>query len=234
MYRDWAIKCCVPMHKQTILQFIEALVIMIAPICPHWSDSMYCRLKKNNDISVCQQLWPTSVPYDKLSRKQYLFFREFLKNARQASIKAKVAGGKGLVVYLASKFEEKRTLLLQFMASQCDAEGLFPDDFLKTMKDYIESNEDLKVDTKRLMMFGAFMRDEAKERGVDALAGVSPFDQQAILNENKDYIIKTLDLVDLELVYVDAMATDGSAAEKKMMETAVPGKPAFHFKSSTA
>ena len=31
------------------------------------------------------------------------------------------------------------------------------------------------------MQFGAFMRDEAKDRGLDALALESPFDQLAIL-----------------------------------------------------
>ena len=40
---------------------------------------------------------------------------------------------------------------------------------------------EFKKDTKILMQFGAFMRDEAKDRGLDALALESPFDQLAIL-----------------------------------------------------
>lgn len=43
------------------------------------------------------------------------------------------------------------------------------------------SQESLKANTKGLMQFAAFMRDEAGERGVDALATVLPINQKAIL-----------------------------------------------------
>ena len=49
------------------------------------------------------------------------------------------------------------------------------------MKAYMESEEDLKPSMKLLMQFGSFMRDEAKDRGVDALATELPFDQRAII-----------------------------------------------------
>ena len=49
------------------------------------------------------------------------------------------------------------------------------------MMEFLEGNEVLKKDTKVLMQFGAFMRDEAKERGPDALATVIAFNQRAIL-----------------------------------------------------
>lgn len=188
MYRDWAIKCSIPMHKTTILSFIEALVIMISPICPHWADSMWSRLRNNTEESVCTQLWPSYTPFDKLVRKQYVFLRDFLKNARQAAIKAKITGKKSLVVYLASTFEAKKIALLKYLQSVCDATGTFSEDFPKLMKEHLESNEELKKDTKTLMQFGAFMRDEAKDRGIDALAEVSPFDQKAILTVRVDYL----------------------------------------------
>ena len=131
--------------------------------------------------SVCTSPWPSFDAYDKLVRKQYIFFRDFLKNARQAAIKSKVHGPKSVIVYLASTFEEKRIVLLRWMQKICDADGSFPDDLLKRMKDFVEGDNDLKKDTKLLMQFGAFMRDEARDRGLDALAEVAPFDQMAIL-----------------------------------------------------
>lgn len=132
--------------------------------------------------SVCHTSWPAFTPFDKLVRKQYVFFRDFLKNARQAAIKSKVNGPKSVIVYLANTFEEKKIVLLRWMATICDKDGGFPEDLLKRMKDFVEGDGDLKKDTKLLMQFGAFMRDEAKERGIDALAEVAPFDQMAILN----------------------------------------------------
>ena len=174
------------------MRFIYALVIMISPICPHWSEGIWSKLREASeknilgDIplmseSVCTSPWPSFDAYDKLVRKQYIFFRDFLKNARQAAIKSKVHGPKSVIVYLASTFEEKRIVLLRWMQKTCDADGSFPDDLIKRMKDFVESDNDLKKDTKLLMQFGAFMRDEARDRGLDALAEVAPFDQMAIL-----------------------------------------------------
>jgi leucyl-tRNA synthetase len=181
LYRDWALKCNIAMHKSTVLHFIEALVIMISPICPHWAEGMWAKLRNSTEESVCNVSWPTVTPYDKLVRKQYIFFRDFLKNARQAAIKAKVTGTKTLTAYLANTFEAKKITLLKYLASVVNDEGQLPDDFLKQMKEYLESTEELKKDTKILMQFGAFMRDEVRDRGVDALAVESPFDQKAIL-----------------------------------------------------
>jgi hypothetical protein len=57
----------------------------------------------------------------------------------------------------------------------------FPPDFPKLLKGYVESDPELKKDTKTLMQFGAFSRDEAVERGAEALATELAFDQRAIL-----------------------------------------------------
>ena len=53
------------------------------------------------------------------------------------------------------------------------------------------------------MQFGAFMRDEALERGVDALAIEMSFDQKAILYENIKYISAALDCNDISFINVD-------------------------------
>ena len=79
------------------------------------------------------------------------------------------------------------------MSTLCSTEGEFPSDLSKLMKDHVESIPEMKPDTKLHMQFGAFMRDEAKERGPDALAVEQPFDQKAILEVlffylNKYYI----------------------------------------------
>lgn len=67
------------------------------------------------------------------------------------------------------------------MQTQCDANGLFPETFVKDLKPWLEGQPQLAASTKLLMQFAAFMRDEAKERGVDALATVLPINQKAIL-----------------------------------------------------
>lgn len=144
MYRDWCLRCGVSFHEKVILTFISTLLIINSPIIPHWTDSLYCKLPsfssvEKKEVSVVTAKWPSfPSPYDKLMRKQFLFFRDFLKNARQAAIKAKVTGKKGLIVYLAKSFEEKKLVLLQYMVTLCQEDGSFLEDFLKRLKDFVE------------------------------------------------------------------------------------------------
>ena len=170
MYRDWSTKCGIPMHAIVVKRFIHALVVMMSPICPHWSEHLWEVL--GEAFTVCDAAWPSFKPYDKLVRKQYVFFREFLKNARLGFliVKLPAEGVKGAYIYLASVYEEKKVEMLKFLQSICSTSGEFPADLMGRMKDFCEGNPDLKSSTKILMQFGAFMRDEAKDRGQDALA----------------------------------------------------------------
>lgn len=179
VYRDWSARCDIPMHADVVFRFINALTVMISPICPHWSENIWHLLA--NPGSVCDASWPSFTPYDRLVRKQYVFFRDFLKNARQLCMKSKVANPKAAHIFIASVYEEKRITVLKFLQTVCDTRGNFPADLLKDMKEFIEGQPELKSETKQLMQFGAFMRDEAKERGPDALAIEMTFDQKSIL-----------------------------------------------------
>jgi leucyl-tRNA synthetase len=180
IYRDWSVRCGIPMHEDVALRFVEALVVMMAPICPHWSEGLWEALGKEG--SVCNTTWPAFTPYDRLVKKQNAFFKDFLKNARQALLKAKVADPKGSYVYLANTYEPRKVEMLRFLQSVCDGAGVFSADIMKQMKDFVDGNPELTKDTRKaLMQFGAFMIAEAKDRGIDALAEQMVFDQKAIL-----------------------------------------------------
>jgi leucyl-tRNA synthetase len=182
MYRDWTIKCGIPMHEDIITRFMDAIVVMMAPITPHWCENCWGILKKQG--SVCNTSWPIYTTYDRDLRKQYIFFSDFMKNIRQANIRVKATGPhKHVQVYISSVFESKKISILKFMQPLFDPTipNKFPTDLLKMMKDFVENDSTLKKDTKILMQFGAFMRDEAVERGYDALATEMTFDQKLIL-----------------------------------------------------
>ena len=104
-----------------------------------------------------------------------------MKTIRLSSIKLKVASPKHVTIYLATLYEPKKIEVLKYLQSLWTEDGAFPVDLLKQMKSFLESDPVLQADTKALMQFGAFMKDEAIERGVDALAIELPFNQKAIL-----------------------------------------------------
>ena len=116
------------------------------------------------------------------------------------------------------------------MQTQCDENGKFNTNFVKDFKVYLESVPHLKTNTKVLMQFGAFMRDESIERGLDALAIVLPFNQKLILQENSIYIKETLDLKEIAFFDVEDIEKGIKIpGEMKKMSLSVPGKPSFQF-----
>lgn len=239
LYRDWTYRCNVPYHNTVILRYISAIVVMMAPITPHWSENIWGmldpatrRASSGRSSSVCDALWPSYSPYDRALRKQYVFFREFMKNIRQGAIKLKIASPKAAHVFIASIYEDKKVSMLKMLQSVCDDAGNFPADLMKRMKDFCEGDPALKKDTKLLMQFGAFMRDEAKDRGRDALAFEMTFDQKAILEENVTYIKRSLELKEVSFYNIEE-GVFPPGVDKKKADAAVPGKPSFSFYTAT-
>uniref|UniRef100_A0A7S3LYW7 leucine--tRNA ligase n=1 Tax=Spumella elongata TaxID=89044 RepID=A0A7S3LYW7_9STRA len=224
-YRDWSIRTNTPLHQEVILRFIYVLSVIMSPITPHWCEHIYAMF--GHTTSVCTASWPQPTgPVDKTLRKEYVFFRDFLKNFRLGAIKTKVVAPKCAHVYLASTYEAQKIEVLQYMQTQCDTNGVFPATFVKDLKPWLEAQESLKVNTKGLMQFAAFMRDEAGERGVDALATVLPINQKAILEANRVYVLTALDLAEISFNDVEAEGVE-IPGDKKKIALAVPGKPSF-------
>lgn len=105
-HRDWSIRCNIPMHQTVALRFINAVTVMMTPITPHWCEHIWGLL--GSTTTVCDAHWPVHSPCDKTIRKQYIFFRDFLKNFRLGAIKLKVAAPKCAYVYLASTYEAQK------------------------------------------------------------------------------------------------------------------------------
>lgn len=176
IYRDWAQKCGKSMHPDLVSRFAKSLSLMMQPICPHWSEVIYELLPSTN-ASICTELWPEFVPYNPNLRKEFLFFKSFLKTIRNAALKQK---SKFVFIFTASTYEQKKIEVLEFM-QRSFSNGTFAPTFLKDLKGFIEGNEALKKDTKNLMQFGSFMKSEAEERGLEALMVSLSFDQVSIL-----------------------------------------------------
>jgi leucyl-tRNA synthetase len=185
LYRDWSSRTSIPMHGEVIMRFVEALVIMMSPICPHWSENLY-EAFGHEAGTISKALWPSFTSYDRLVRKQFIFFRDFMKNIRAAALKSNVNGSRGAYVYISKAFDEKKVVVLDYL-QRMFVNGSFPADLTKQLKAFLEASESLKPLTKVLMQFGAFMRDEALERGADALATEMVFDQRAILEVSYTY-----------------------------------------------
>lgn len=179
MYRDYCVRCGISFHVDVISRFIRALILMIQPICPHWSDYLYGKVFDTTESSY-NASWPAYSPYNAQTRKEYSFLKSFLKNIRQLCVKQKAPGFKKAKVFVTNGYELNKQQILKYMQTVFVDEK-FSSDFIKGLKVFIESDPVLKKDTKVLMQFGSFMKNEAEEAGIDALQLTVPFDQFAIL-----------------------------------------------------
>mmetsp|Transcript_18127 Transcript_18127/g.19643 ORF Transcript_18127/g.19643 Transcript_18127/m.19643 type:complete len:1074 (+) Transcript_18127:71-3292(+) len=187
LYRDWAQRTGRPMHPALLRRFIESVALMMQPITPHWSEIIYELLTAGQGGSVVTQSWPAYQPSDPMIRKQFVFFKNFLKTIRAESLKQKNV--RQVLIFTASSYTAKRVVVLQYMQTQCDASGKFAQSFIKDLRAFIESTEELKGEMKEMMQFGSFIRDEAEDRGVDALAVTLSFDQIERIDETSPLTI---------------------------------------------
>ena len=239
VYRDWSARCGIPMHSTAVMKFIEAVTIIMSPITPHWSENIW-RFVLCKPGSVVTTSWPAYVPYNPIIRKEYLFFKDFMKRIKGDIVKAKFnpvgADGvntKAINVFISSIYSETKKSTLRFLQEQVrsntDGKCEFPADLIKRLQEFLSSDAELKKETKALMQFGAFMRDECLERGLDAIAIDMSYDQKRILQDNSEFIAKALEIAHCFFYNESEVATGASNIDQRRVVLATPGKPSYQF-----
>jgi leucyl-tRNA synthetase len=199
-YRSWCSASSIPMHKSVISKWIEALIILICPICPHWSENIWSKIGKEG-MSV-KASWPTADAEDKLLTRQAKFLRDSLKKFRGIVGKAK-KGWTTASIVVTNSYPEWKENILKFMQEKYSEETGFSATFMKDMKKWSAQNVTDKKMIKGTMQFGSFVRAEAEEVGLVAMDLELPFDQRAILEVSLTYLksqlnIPALDILDLK------------------------------------
>ena len=201
-YRSWCNDSSIPMHKTVVSKWIEALVILICPICPHWSEKVWSKIGKEG-LAV-KASWPSADVEDKLLTRQAKFLRDALKKYRGNIGKAK-KGWKSASILVTNSYPEWKVNVLEHMQEQYSDDTGLPTTFMKDMKKWSGQNVTDKRLIKDVMQFASFMRDESNEVGRVALDLELAFDQFAILEVSLTYLkcqlnIPELDILDLKTV----------------------------------
>ncbi|KAJ0409575.1 hypothetical protein ATCC90586_010086 [Pythium insidiosum] len=236
-YRDICSRSEMPMHREVIERFLEAQTIMLAPITPHFCEHLWKLLGKSGFVSTAR--WPQAFDVDYSLLRAADFLSKTMRSFREALTKGSAKKkGKGAApvdtkkpthahVYLSDEFPEWQQKVLVFMASVFDSKSkAFPADFMKLLKEEVAKDDALKKITKNVMQFAAFVKDEASVRGQEALELRMPYDQKAVLESNKLYIVRSLELEDIAFF---STSDEIPGVDEKKLETASPGKPAIHL-----
>ncbi|PZC79873.1 hypothetical protein B5X24_HaOG215741 [Helicoverpa armigera] len=220
------------MHAELVTRYIETQAKLMSPICPHVAEHVWELL--GNKTSILHELWPVAGEIDEVSIKasNYLMdaahsFRIYLKN--HCAVKKPKKGEtpkpekkpNQAVIWVAKEYPKWQHIILTTLKEINGPNGL-PDN--KIISSKLGAIPELKKYMKRVMPFVQATRENMERIGIEALSVGLPFDEAAILLENKPYLLNTLDLDSIEVKF-----TDDPEAPEKTREDCAPGQPHVSF-----
>ncbi|KFM68479.1 Leucine--tRNA ligase, cytoplasmic, partial [Stegodyphus mimosarum] len=218
-YRELTVK--EKMRSDLIFKFIEVQVLLLCPICPHISEYIWSLLEKEK--SIMHAKWPVAEQVDETLLKSSTYFMDVVHKfrLRMKSLKGK-KGAASLskpthaVIWVARSFPAWQSCILTTLRNLYkDNEG-FPEN--KIIASELSKFPELKKYMKKVMPFAQAMKEKTESLGITALNLFLDFDEMAVLQENKDYLINTLELVDVSFKYSDE-------AKDSFLDDCCPGEP---------
>ena len=223
-YRAFCKDSSLDMHKDIVRRWVESIVVMICPICPHWSENIWKKLGKEG-LAV-RAPWPEAGTEDKLLSRQAKFLRDSLKSFRTMAGKAK-KGWTSASIVVSDSYPQWKIDTLNWMQEQYK-DGQFSGTFMKDLQGWTKEHVSDKKMIKFTMQFASFMKNEVLEVGPVALDVQLPFDQKEILEQARNYIQAQLAISDLDVLKLDS--GEASGVPGKIAENVTPGKPAIWFR----
>lgn len=220
-YRSFCKDSGIAMHKDVITKWCESIVILICPICPHWSEKVWKQIGKEG--YAVKAPWPVAGEEDKILSRQAKFLRDNLKSFRQQIGKAK-KGWKKVSILVSDSYPEWKVNVLLMMQETYD--NGFPADFMKQLKVWSKDLPDKKL-IKNTMQFASFTKREVEDVGPVAMETSLPFDQQSIFDESAAYLKSQLNLEEINVIKIDG--DEASDVPDRLKESVVPGKAHLFF-----
>ncbi|EKX38614.1 hypothetical protein GUITHDRAFT_158495 [Guillardia theta CCMP2712] len=213
------------MHAELIKKFITCQTLVIAPICPHYSEYVWGLL--GHKESVMEARWPEVGDVDPLLVRMNSYFDKTLSDIRAKTDKAraKKAVAKA-TVYVADEFLDWQQAALNVLRSVVDKGESFGKDFKKNMMSFPELAP-FKAQTKVLMPFAAFSIDEFEARGPEAFELKVPYDEVRLLTDSIEYLKGELSVEEIEVTKWPP--SDPAVLKNLSNNPATPGKPAVSF-----
>lgn len=218
-------------NHNLIIKFIKLQTIMLAPICPHVCEHIWIHTIQSENCSIFYENWPAVEKIDEILIKssQYLMetahtFRNLLKNfnaSMKKSSKKNDEKAKQGIIWVAKTYLPWQNIVLTTMKEMYFKNGNeLPDN--KKLVAELGNIDELKKYMKKVMPFAQFIKDKMKIIGIHALDLTHEFDECEVLEKNKKYLKKTLDLEYIAIRYTDK-------ASEKTKEGCYPGAPYMSF-----
>lgn len=221
-----------------IIKYIKLQTIMLAPICPHICEHIWKLVfKDEKSHSIFDEKWPAVGQIDEalIKSSQYLMdaahtFRNLLKNYNTSKKSSKKNGDvekpRQGIIWIAKTYLPWQNIVLMTMKEMYFKNGNeLPDN--KVLVTELGSKNELKKYMKKVMPFAQFVKEKMKVIGISALDLTLEFNEFEVLEKNKNYLKKTLELEHIFIKYTDK-------ALEKTKEGCSPGSPYMSFSTKPA
>jgi leucyl-tRNA synthetase len=195
-YKDMCKKMGILMHRQVVNRFMESLIIILSPICPHYCEYDWTKLlKKNVEMS-----WPkvNEINTKLLEKDNYMDFkiREFRRTIIQTKEKKKNA-----TIIITDEWPEWQKIPLSKLASLW-INNSFPNDIKKIMIDFVKSTSVLKPYITKLMSIITNTIENQNQNSkelIPILRFQVEFDECQFWKDNIEYVRKSLELDNINI-----------------------------------
>ncbi|KAL4433681.1 hypothetical protein ABPG75_000122 [Micractinium tetrahymenae] len=233
-------------NRRLLLRYIEVCALLLAPICPHTCEHIWSSLLKKPGM-VIKAGWPAAEAPDYVLQQAAKYLDDTIAHLRKGIAKAETPAKPkkgeapqpakkvtGVAVYVADRFGGWHAKVLACLAGMYDAAAnSFQADAMQQVLATLGTDPELssmnqKALKQTVMPFAKFRTELALKGGAAVLQDRLPFDEVALLQENKAFLLRALQIAELEVHAVSY--EQQQAAEDSRIAGATPGSPAAIYK----
>jgi leucyl-tRNA synthetase len=246
------------MNKRLVLKYIDWSTRLIAPVCPHTSEHVWRNILKNDGF-VIRAGWPVAPHADFVLQQMSKYIEKMVTSLRKdiatAEKPKKVKKGDvppppptpviGCELVVPSEFGGWQAKALGILSSMYDEHKeagrpngkVYPDslmgNIMKIVKDDEEFNSLGQKGIKSIIMpFFKNKADLVAFGGKIVLDTKLPFDEQSVLKENLEYMMRAINIEQLVITSVSYEVQQQDEREAVRAPTCFPGAPAVIFTHS--
>lgn len=231
--------------KHLLLRYIEVSTLLLVPICPHTCEHIWSNLLKKQGM-VIKAGWPAAEAPDYVLQQAAKYLDDTVAHLRKGISKVeapvKVKTGEAppparkvanVDVYVVDCFGGWHAKVLAALAALFDekASSFLPGAIQQVLatigSDPELSSMNQKAVKQTVMPFVKFRMDAAAKGGAAVLQHRLPFDELALLQENKPYLLRALKISNLSVHPVSY--EEQQKAQDVRIACATPGNPAVVF-----
>lgn len=235
-------------NRRLLLRFIEVSTLLLVPVCPHTCEHVWSNLLRKPGMAI-KAGWPVSEAPDYVLQQAAKYLDDTIAHLRKGIAKAetpaKAKKGEppapakkvtGVDVYVVDRFGGWHAKVLAALAVMFDeATNTFPADAMQQVLSILSSDPELALMNQKalkqtVMPFAKFRIDIAVKGGAAVLKDRLPFDEVALLQENKAFLLRALLISEMEVHAVSF--GEQQTTQDARIAAATPGSPAAIFKTA--